>query len=71
MGALAIGRTTVTGLLEAEDVLATAFGPARAGRRDSNGGGDGLWTITGVGIGGLVEPDTVLDPGQFGHGGDG
>ena len=65
VGALAIGRTTVTGLLEAEDVLATASA-LRALGAGIERGGDGLWTITGVGIGGLVEPDTVLDLGNSG-----
>ena len=65
MGALAVGRTTVTGLLEGEDVLATAAA-LRALGAGVERGGDGLWTVTGVGIGGLAEPDTVLDLGNSG-----
>ncbi len=60
LGALAVGRTRVTGLLEGDDVLATARALGHLGvtvvRQP-----DGAWTIDGVGIGGLAEPDTVLD----------
>src|SRR5215470_13187111 len=65
LGALAIGRTEISGLLEGEDVLATAaavnaFGAVAAPA------GDGRWTVDGVGIGGLVEPQDVLDLGNSG-----
>jgi 3-phosphoshikimate 1-carboxyvinyltransferase len=65
LGALAVGETTVTGLLEGEDVLRTidavrALG-ARAIRSD-----DGSWRLWGTGIGGLGEPDDILDMGNSG-----
>lgn len=65
LGALAVGETTVRGLLEGEDVLRTieairALG-ARAVRSD-----DGTWRLWGAGIGGLAEPDDVLDMGNSG-----
>src|SRR6516162_8730472 len=69
LGALAIGRTEITGLLEGEDVLATAAAlnalganaaPAEKGRRD------GRWTVDGIGIGGLAEPENLLDLGNSG-----
>ena len=64
LSALAIGRTRITGLLEGEDVLRTeaamrALGAAIA--RDADG-----WVVDGVGIGGLAEPDDVLDMGNSG-----
>lgn len=65
LGALAVGETTVRGLLEGEDVLRTiaavrALG-ARAVRSD-----DGAWRLWGAGIGGLGEPEDVLDMGNSG-----
>ncbi len=66
-GALAVGKTRATGLLESEDVLATAAAVnalgARAVRRD-----EGVWEIDGVGIGALAEPETALDFGNSGTG---
>lgn len=65
LAALAVGRTTITGLLESADTRATAdalraFGAA-VDRRE-----DGVWTVDGVGVGGLAEPGTVIDFGNSG-----
>ncbi|ANU07755.1 3-phosphoshikimate 1-carboxyvinyltransferase [Paraurantiacibacter namhicola] len=64
-GALAVGETRVTGLLEGEDVLATAAALRAMGasieRRD-----DGAWHINGVGVGGLLQPDGALAMGNSG-----
>lgn len=65
LGALAVGTTRIEGLLEGEDVQATA-GALRAlgvgvARED-----DGTWVVDGVGIGGLAAPDDVLDLGNSG-----
>jgi 3-phosphoshikimate 1-carboxyvinyltransferase len=64
-GALAVGRTEITGLLEGEDVLATAAAlrlmGAGIGRAE-----DGRWQVDGVGLGGLAEPDDVIDLGNSG-----
>ena len=65
LGALSVGETRITGLLESEDVLATAtalntFG-AQAIRED-----DGKWRVFGRGVGGLSEPSGVLDMGNSG-----
>lgn len=65
LGALAVGRTTVSGLLEGEDVLATAAA-FRAMGAGVERHGDGSWTIDGVGLGGLTEPGVILDMGNSG-----
>lgn len=67
MGALAIGRTTVEGLLEGEDVLRTAEAMRQMGATVTRSA-DGVWTIDGVGVGGLAEPAEVIDMGNAGTG---
>ncbi len=66
LGASAVGETMVSGLLEAEDVLATADALRALGAaidRAANG-----WRIRGRGVGGLAEPDRVFDMGNSGTG---
>jgi 3-phosphoshikimate 1-carboxyvinyltransferase len=66
LGALAVGETRVTGLLEGEDVLRTASAMRAFGaevERES-----GVWVIHGVGVGGFAEPDDVIDCGNAGTG---
>jgi 3-phosphoshikimate 1-carboxyvinyltransferase len=63
--ALAIGESRITGLLEGEDVLATAAAMRAMGAeitRDE----DGTWRVHGVGVGGLRQPDTALEMGNSG-----
>lgn len=67
MGALAVGETVVHGLLEGEDVLNTAAA-LRALGAEVQRGADGIWRIHGRGVGGLDEPDQVLDLGNSGTG---
>jgi 3-phosphoshikimate 1-carboxyvinyltransferase len=67
LGALAAGETTATGLLESEDVMATA-GAMRAFGAAVEKAGDGTWHIRGLGAGGLKEPERVLDFGNAGTG---
>ena len=65
LGGMAIGETLIHGMLEGEDVIATAEAMRAMGadiQRDDNG----IWHCHGVGIGGLKEPDTVLDMGNSG-----
>jgi len=66
-GTLAVGRTTVKGLLESEDVLATADAMRAVGativRRE-----DGSYTVDGIGLGSLLEPEHVIDFGNAGTG---
>ncbi|WP_417821865.1 3-phosphoshikimate 1-carboxyvinyltransferase [Terasakiella sp.] len=64
-GAMAVGRTRVSGLLEGEDVLCTASAMRALGatvEREE----DGTWTIQGRGVGGFSEPTGVLDMGNSG-----
>ena len=65
LGALAVGRTRVEGLLEGEDVLRTATAMTALGA-DVDRQPDGTWHVDGVGVGGLGEPSTVLDMGNSG-----
>ncbi|HEX5454790.1 MAG TPA: 3-phosphoshikimate 1-carboxyvinyltransferase [Stellaceae bacterium] len=65
LGALAAGRTEITGLLEGEDVLATAAALRALGAGIERAAA-GHWLVDGVGIGGLGEPDGVLDLGNSG-----
>jgi 3-phosphoshikimate 1-carboxyvinyltransferase len=65
LGALAVGRTEITGLLEGEDVLATAAALRAMGAGIARSA-DGRWLVDGVGLGGLAEPDDVLDLGNSG-----
>ena len=67
LGALTVGETRVTGLLEGEDVLATARA-MRAFGADVVRDEDGTWTIRGVGVGGFGEPADVIDCGNAGTG---
>jgi 3-phosphoshikimate 1-carboxyvinyltransferase len=63
--ALAVGRSDVTGLLESEDVFATAAA-LRAMGVQLDRVGEGHWTIDGVGVGGLLQPRQALDMGNSG-----
>lgn len=67
LGLLAIGETTVRGLLEGDDVLRTAEACRALGAR-VNRDAEGVWHIAGVGIGGLHQPEGVLDFGNAGTG---
>ncbi len=67
LGALAVGETTVEGLLEGEDVLATAEAMRAFGATVVRGE-SGTWSVRGLGVGGLLEPDRVIDYGNAGTG---
>ncbi len=64
-GGVAVGTTTVSGLLEGEDVLRTAAAMRQFGANVERGE-NGVWRITGCGVGALREPDEVLDMGNSG-----
>ena len=63
--ALAVGESRIEGLLEGEDVLATAAAMRAMGATITRGD-DGAWTVSGVGVGGLLQPETALDMGNSG-----
>ncbi len=65
LGALAVGETRITGLLEGEDVLATAAAMRAMGATITRHA-PGEWTVQGVGVGGLLQPETALDMGNSG-----
>ena len=65
LGALAVGETRVTGLLEGEDVLSSAAA-MRAMGASVQRVGDGEWSVHGVGVGALLQPETPLDMGNSG-----
>lgn len=67
LGALTVGETVVHGLLEGEDVLATADAMRSLGA-DLQRSPEGTWHIHGCGVGGLAEPAGVLDMGNAGTG---
>ncbi len=65
LGALAVGESRITGLLEGADVLATAAALEALGV-ELERQGEGCWRVQGRGVGGLAEPDRVLDLGNSG-----
>jgi len=65
LGALAVGETRITGLLEGEDVLATAAA-LRAMGATIERLGEGEWSVHGMGVGGLLQPETALEMGNSG-----
>ena len=67
LGALSVGETRISGLLEGEDVIDTAKAMRAFGAEVTDHGG-GEWTVNGVGVGGFREPDNVIDCGNSGTG---
>ncbi|MCF7699618.1 3-phosphoshikimate 1-carboxyvinyltransferase [Loktanella sp. M215] len=67
LGALSIGETRITGLLEGDDVLDTARAMRAFGATVTDLGG-GAWSVQGVGVGGFAEPAGVIDCGNSGTG---
>jgi 3-phosphoshikimate 1-carboxyvinyltransferase len=67
LGAMAVGETRITGLLEGEDVLDTARAMRAFGAEVTDHGG-GEWSVHGVGVGGFAEPDQIIDCGNSGTG---
>jgi len=65
LSGMAVGESRIEGLLEGEDVLATAAAMRAMGvtmeRSD-----DGVWRVWGVGVGGLLQPQAALDMGNSG-----
>ena len=69
LSALAVGESRISGLLEGEDVLATAAAMRAMGadvQRAEGGAEDGEWLVHGVGVGSLLQPRAALDMGNSG-----
>ncbi|MHA6325544.1 3-phosphoshikimate 1-carboxyvinyltransferase [Roseivivax sp. CAU 1753] len=66
LGALSVGETRVTGLLEGQDVLDTGRAMQAFGAEVFKA--DDAWVVHGVGVGGFAEPDQVIDCGNSGTG---
>jgi 3-phosphoshikimate 1-carboxyvinyltransferase len=67
LGALAVGETRISGLLEGEDVLNTGKA-VRALGADVERTDVGAWRLHGVGVAGFAEPAASLDFGNSGTG---
>jgi 3-phosphoshikimate 1-carboxyvinyltransferase len=67
LSAMTVGESTVSGLLEGEDVLKTAQAMRDLGATLVRGE-DAVWRIHGVGVGGFAEPKGTLDFGNSGTG---
>ena len=64
MGSLAIGKTSISRLLESDDIFKTVNGLKALGvdiYKESDN-----WCVHGVGIGGFCEPDNIIDCGNSG-----
>ncbi|WP_281823831.1 3-phosphoshikimate 1-carboxyvinyltransferase [Jannaschia rubra] len=66
LGAMAVGETRITGLLEGQDVLDTGAAMRAFGASVEKAGEE--WVVRGVGVGGLMEPEDVIDCGNSGTG---
>ena len=62
---LAVGTSRISGLLEGEDVLATAAAMRAMGVTVEREG-EGRWRVEGVGVGGLLQPSQALEMGNSG-----
>jgi len=67
LGALAVGETRISGLLEGEDVLNTAKAVQALGAQVERSG-EGEWRVRGVGVGGFAAPAQKLEFGNSGTG---
>ncbi|WP_414709625.1 3-phosphoshikimate 1-carboxyvinyltransferase [Rhodopseudomonas sp.] len=67
LGALSVGETRISGLLEGEDVLNTAKAMRALGATVERTG-DFAWRVQGVGVAGFAQPAAALDFGNSGTG---
>ncbi|WP_066806389.1 3-phosphoshikimate 1-carboxyvinyltransferase [Sphingomonas asaccharolytica] len=65
LSSLTVGESRIEGLLEGEDVLATAAAMRAMGATIERSD-DGIWRVWGVGVGGLLQPAGALDMGNSG-----
>src|ERR1700736_1163698 len=67
LSALAVGESHITGLLEGADVVSTSKAMRLLGAQVTRDG-EGLWRVSGVGVGGFASPRSLLDFGNAGTG---
>ena len=67
LGALSVGETRISGLLEGEDVLNTARAMQALGATVERTGAF-AWSVRGVGVAGFAQPENPLDFGNSGTG---
>src|SRR3979411_2931170 len=67
LGALAVGQTRISGLLEGDDVLNTAKAMRTLGAQVERTG-DFVWAVRGGGVAGFAQPQIPLDFGNSGTG---
>jgi 3-phosphoshikimate 1-carboxyvinyltransferase len=67
LGALSVGKTEISGLLEGEDVLNTAKSMKALGAKVERAG-PFAWQVRGVGVAGFAQPAAPLDFGNSGTG---
>jgi 3-phosphoshikimate 1-carboxyvinyltransferase len=67
LGALVVGETRITGMLEGEDAMSTANAMRALGATVERTG-EQAWRIMGVGVSGFAEPRAALDFGNSGTG---
>src|SRR3981081_4180963 len=67
LGALAVGETRISGLLEGEDVLNTVRAMQALGASVERTGAF-AWSVRGVGVAGFAQPENPLDFGNSGTG---
>ncbi|MGN1290825.1 MAG: 3-phosphoshikimate 1-carboxyvinyltransferase [Bradyrhizobium sp.] len=67
LGALSVGETRISGLLEGEDVLNTAKSMRALGAKVERTA-PFAWSVSGVGVGGFARPAAPLDFGNSGTG---
>jgi len=67
LGALAVGESRISGLLEGEDVLNTAKSMRALGAQVERTG-NFAWKVNGVGVAGFASPQNALDFGNSGTG---
>ena len=63
-GSLCVGKTSITGLLESEDVQRTIEAVKQLGAKVDKK--DGKWEVHGFGVGGFTSPENVIDCGNSG-----
>lgn len=67
LAALCVGESRIEGLLESEDVIATVAALWAMGAQIDRVA-ESVWTVRGVGVGGLLQPQSALDMGNSGTG---